>query len=65
MAVTNCLDCGHEIYLGDRPSEGQLIRCQNCGAELEVISVDPLELDWAYLEPAGLEEDWQEVEGWE
>lgn len=69
MTVANCLDCGHEIHLGTGPWRDQLIRCQNCGAELEIINVDPLELDWAYLEPAKLEEgwdwDWQEDKGWE
>jgi lysine biosynthesis protein LysW len=67
MAVSFCLDCGHSIYLGARPWEGQIIRCPNCGAELEVISVAPLELDWVYLQPAKIEEDWdrQANEDWE
>jgi alpha-aminoadipate carrier protein LysW len=69
MAVIDCLDCGYEIPLGAGPWLGQLIRCHNCGAELEIINVDPLELDWAYLEPAELEEDWDwdwyEDENWE
>lgn len=58
MITAKCLDCGHEIDLGAGAWLGQLIRCQNCGAELEIINVDPLELDWVYLEPAELEEDW-------
>lgn len=56
MVTALCLDCDKPIDLS-KPVEGQLVRCENCGAEWEVISVDPLELDWAYLEPAEDEED--------
>jgi alpha-aminoadipate carrier protein LysW len=69
MTVADCLDCGHEVHLGMGPWLGQLIKCQNCGAEMEIINVDPFELDWVYLEPAELEEDWdwdwQEDKDWE
>lgn len=57
--VTECLNCGNEIYLEAEPWVGQFIRCQNCGTELEVINVAPVELDWVYLEPAELQEDWE------
>lgn len=33
--------------------------CSNCGTQLEVLSLDPLELDWAYLEPTVDDEDWK------
>jgi len=42
-----CPDCDQEIVL-NRVAVGQTVTCPNCDAELEVISVDPLELDWAY-----------------
>ena len=58
MSITSCPDCGHSIYLGTQLWEGQLIRCQNCGTELEVINLNPVELDWVYLDPTDLEEDW-------
>jgi len=58
MSATSCPDCGHSIYLETQLWEGQLIRCQNCGVELEVINLDPVELDWVYLEPTDVEEDW-------
>ncbi|MBC7251603.1 MAG: lysine biosynthesis protein LysW [Anaerolineae bacterium] len=58
MAVAFCPDCGHRIKLGAGTREGQLIMCPNCDAELEVISLNPPELDWAYVEPEEEEEDW-------
>ena len=36
--------------------EGEIIPCGDCGAELEVISLDPLEIDLAPTEM----EDWGE-----
>ena len=57
MAVGFCPECGRGIQLGARPHEGQKITCSECRAKLEVISVRPLELDWAYDEPIEWDED--------
>jgi len=46
-----CIDCEQPIKLDSRPREGECIVCASCGAELEVISVEPVELDWAFLDP--------------
>lgn len=43
-----CIDCDEQITLNARPKLGQRIVCPHCGTELEVIGLDPLELDWAY-----------------
>jgi lysine biosynthesis protein LysW len=48
MASTYCPDCDEKIVLKTTPEVGQRITCPHCESELEVISVDPLELDWAY-----------------
>lgn len=46
MAYAYCLDCGSRIYLGRRPWVGQPAFCDECEADLEVVRVNPLELDW-------------------
>ena len=47
MASTFCPDCDEKIVLN--PARvGQKLSCPHCDADLEVISVEPLELDWAY-----------------
>jgi lysine biosynthesis protein LysW len=62
MAVAYCPECGNSIGLSARPREGQRLICTECGARLEVISLRPLELDWAYDEPyCNQMEDWEEV----
>lgn len=67
-AVASCLDCGEAISLGPQPREGQRLTCANCGAFLEIISLEPPELDWAFsdFEPDWDpdEEDWGDEE-WE
>jgi lysine biosynthesis protein LysW len=47
MPYALCPDCDQEIVL-NRVIVGQMVTCPHCDAALEVISVDPLELDWAY-----------------
>jgi len=64
MATAFCLDCGYAVNLGSQPVEDQVITCSNCGAQLEVISLDPLELDWAYLKPVVDAKEWDWGEEW-
>lgn len=52
MTTTFCLDCEREIELDLHPEVGQQIRCQHCEIELEIINLDPLQLDWVYNGPA-------------
>jgi len=62
-----CPGCGHPINLGSRSKEGQRLACPNCRDYLEIINVEPLELDWAFddfesdWEPD--EEEWEDEEG--
>ena len=51
-----CPECGAATNLNDDFVEGEIIECEECGAELEVVSINPLELALAPEE----EEDWGE-----
>jgi lysine biosynthesis protein LysW len=42
-----CPDCEAGVDLGPWPKEGQEVICMNCGVLLEVVSLEPLILDWA------------------
>jgi alpha-aminoadipate carrier protein LysW len=53
MEFTNCIACGTEIRLRQSPKMGMLVTCGDCGAELEVVWLDPLELDWPFID------DWE------
>lgn len=52
MALIPCPECSAVVDLGIHPSAGQRITCAACQTRLEVITAEPLELDWAFLAPS-------------
>ena len=54
--TANCPECEAPISLGADVVEGEIIVCPDCAVELEVISVNPVEL--ALAPEVG--EDWGE-----
>lgn len=59
MPKTYCPECDAEISI-ESPRDGIRIRCSECGTELEVISSDPLDVDFP------MDEDWDESdEDWD
>lgn len=50
METVNCLDCGSEIVFRQNPKTGMLVTCSKCGAELQVVWLDPLEIDWPFID---------------
>ncbi len=56
MLATTCPECEAGIQVQDDAVIGEIVPCQECGAEFEVASLDPLD-----LQPAPeIEEDWGE-----
>lgn len=51
-----CPECEAELVLGANVEESEIIVCPDCGVELEVLSVDPVEVGLA----PDVEEDWGE-----
>lgn len=47
MLVTFCPDCDARIDVGPDIESGVVFECPECGASLEVVSLDPLEVDLA------------------
>jgi alpha-aminoadipate carrier protein LysW len=43
MAV--CPECGEAVSLLDDMEAGEIIECDNCGLELEIISLNPIRLE--------------------
>jgi alpha-aminoadipate carrier protein LysW len=54
--VAECPECAADVTLADDVMEGEIVQCPDCGIELEVVSVNPPELNVAPEE----EEDWGE-----
>jgi lysine biosynthesis protein LysW len=49
--LLDCLDCGAELVLTGAVDLGQRVACPECCAVMEVIGLDPIEVDWVYDEP--------------
>ena len=54
--MPTCPVCDAELELASDAVEGELMECEECGSELEVLKVDPPELG----EAPESEEDWGE-----
>jgi lysine biosynthesis protein LysW len=52
-----CPECDSRIEMGERVKLGTQLECSECGTMLEVISLKPLELDYAVED-----EEWEEEE---
>jgi len=55
ILTAHCPECDAEIQLKD-VLQGEIVVCPECGVDLEVVSVEPLQLELAPME----EEDWGE-----
>lgn len=55
-AQATCPECEASVRFDRQPLNGQIARCTDCGAELEVTSTNPLRLELA----PEVEEDWGE-----
>ncbi len=45
MPTTSCPECDEEVYVDAESEQGDIISCDECGANLEVVGLDPIELD--------------------
>jgi len=54
--AAECPECAASIALARRPLTGEVVRCTECRAELEVISLNPLRVELA----PEVQEDWGE-----
>jgi alpha-aminoadipate/glutamate carrier protein LysW len=55
MAVV-CPECDNPIAIdADEVEEGETVQCDECGIDLEIVSVDPIEL--AAVDEAGYDDE--------
>ena len=59
MPLAVCPECEAEIHVDEDLDKGEMINCEECDARLEVVGLDPIELD---LVVDGDEEDSYEDE---
>ena len=51
-----CTECGYELTIPVDTVKGEILQCSDCGVDLEVLSLESLEIGLAPEE----EEDWGE-----
>jgi alpha-aminoadipate carrier protein LysW len=56
MSDVLCIECEGVVEVADDVMLGELLECPDCGAELEVVNLNPLSLELA----PEIEEDWGE-----
>lgn len=54
--MSECPVCAAEVEISPDPVEGELLECDDCGVELEILALDPFTLG----EAPEAEEDWGE-----
>jgi lysine biosynthesis protein LysW len=57
MAAAECPSCGSAIEVGRKPHMGQKVRCFDCDTRLEIVWLEPLELDWPAEEYEGFDDE--------
>lgn len=47
MPTANCPECQEEVYVDADSEQGDVVSCDECGSNLTVVGLDPIELDLA------------------
>ena len=47
MPVGTCPECDADVHVDTDADKGDSVACDECGTELEVVGLDPVELDIA------------------
>ena len=47
MPTGTCPECEADVYVDTDADKGDMISCEDCGTELEIVGLDPIELDIA------------------
>jgi alpha-aminoadipate/glutamate carrier protein LysW len=58
MPRGSCPECEAEVQVDEDTDKGDVVECSDCGTQLEVVGLDPIELDVA--DEVETEEDWTE-----
>ncbi len=45
MPTSICPECDEEVYVDAESEQGDTVTCEECGAGLVVVGLDPIELD--------------------
>jgi lysine biosynthesis protein LysW len=64
MQDAKCPMCGATVQVSEKKKMGDIVFCDQCDAELEIVSLKPIELDWP-LDDYDAEAEGEDEEGWD
>jgi len=53
-----CPECDAEVYVDPDSDYGDIVTCEDCGTDLEIVNISPIEFDLAYQD----EEDYDDYD---
>ncbi|MBA2620499.1 MAG: hypothetical protein H0U87_04800 [Acidobacteria bacterium] len=62
MPTSTCPECSEDVYVDADSEQGDVISCDECGTDLEIVGLDPIELDIADEAAALATDDEEEFE---
>lgn len=57
MPTGTCPECDAEVHVDTDADKGDVIECDDCGIQLEVVGLDPVELDMVEEEAVDDDDD--------
>ena len=60
MPTGTCPECDADVHVETDADKGETVECEECGAQLEIVGLDPVELD--IVEEESYDEDEDEDE---
>lgn len=60
MPTGTCPECDADVHVDTDADKGDIISCEECGTDLELVGLDPVELD--IVEDEDLDDDLDEDE---
>lgn len=45
MPTASCPECDEDVYVDADSEQGDVVSCDECSSDLEVVGLDPIELD--------------------
>jgi len=45
MPTASCPECEEKVFVEAESDQGDIVICEECGTDLEVVGLDPVELD--------------------
>ncbi len=61
MPTGICPECDANVHVDTDSDKGDVVSCEECGTDLEVVGLDPVELDIVEEEDLDEDEDDEEI----